>query len=358
MTIASPSPVLVREAAEVPVATRGRVVVIGNMDGVHRGHQVVLDRARALSTLEGRGGRGSEVAVLTFEPHPAAALGRVPPAVLTRLSRKVSLLGNHGVSLVLAQAFDRAFASLGAEAFVDEILVRALGASYVVVGEGFRFGAGRAGDLALLRAQAARNDFEVVVQDLVVDANGPLSSTRVRSAVGLGDMQRAHELLGRPHAIEGVVVSGDRRGRTIGFPTANLAQIQEALPAHGVYAVVCDRAQQVSTPSSHSSQLASPFAAFARGVANFGVRPTVADKNAPATVEVHLFDLPADERDLYGQVLRVHLVDRIRPEAHFSSLDALRAQIEADAARARQITDALPMPRSSGWWDSSRENED
>lgn len=328
------TPRLVHDARNAPPAPDGRVVVIGNFDGVHRGHQRVLARAKASD---------AELSVLTFEPHPAAVLGASAPARLSRLSRKVELLGRHGVDLVVAQSFDARFAALGPEQFVDHILVGALHAKVVTVGWDFRFGARRAGNIESLRAMGETRGFTVAVQEAVADEKGPLSSTRVREALARGDLDDARAVLGRPHSIEGVVVGGDKRGRTIGFPTANLGDVEEALPAHGVYAVACDSAPGSTRAGAGAS---TELSALARGVANVGLRPTVSGGGGHPSIEVHLFDLPEDRRDLYGDTLRVHFVARIREERRFPSLDALRAQIAEDAASARTTTASIAQPAS------------
>jgi len=340
------TPRLVHDARNATPAPNGRVVVIGNFDGVHRGHQTVLSRAAALAT----GTPHPELTVLTFEPHPAAVLGASAPARLTRLSRKVELLSNHGVDLVVAQAFDARFAALGPEQFVDDVLVSALSAKVVAVGWDFRFGARRAGDIAMLRSLGLRpggRGFAVEVQDVVADEKGPLSSTRVRNALSRGDLDDARAVLGRPHAIEGVVVAGDKRGRTIGFPTANVGDVEEALPAHGVYAVVCDAAPGSTRAGAGGS---TEMRALARGVANVGLRPTVSGGGGHPSIEVHLFDLPPDRFDLYGDAIRVHFIARLREERRFPGLDALRAQIVEDAASARTITSVIAEPASGCWY--------
>ncbi len=300
---------LVHDAAHAKPALGGKrsVVVVGNFDGVHRGHAEVVLRAR-----EAAGDH--PLVLLTFEPHPAALFGGSPPARLTRLTRKVELLGELGVDLVVAQKFNQAFASLQPAEFIEIVLVEALAARVVVVGFDFRFGAKRAGDLALLRADGR---FAVEVQE-AIGGDRPFSSTWAREALAAGDLVSVDRVLGRPHSVEGVVVEGDKRGRTIGFPTANVAHIEEALPANGVYAVTAD----------HGG------AFLAKGVANVGVRPTV-DDGGHRSVEVHLFDLEEADRDLYRKTLRVHFVARLRDERRFSGLDALKAQITLDAEAAR-----------------------
>lgn len=334
-------PRLVRDAEHAEADPRGLVVVIGNFDGVHRGHQQVLARARATAAERGLG-----LAILTFEPHPAAVLGASAPPRLTRLTTKVELVGRLGVDLVVAQHFDDAFAALSPRAFVERCLVGGLCARVVVVGHDFRFGARRAGDLDALRAFGAEKGFTVDVQEVVGDELGPFSSTRVRAALAAGDLGAARHVLGRPHAIEGVVVAGDKRGRTLGFPTANLDDVEEAFPLNGVYAVLADRSRAASSTG------ASPPAAFARGVANVGLRPSVRRHDGGGghpSIEVHLFDLAEADRDLYGDTLRIHFVERLREERRFPGLDALKAQIAEDATRARQITGIHPFPARGGF---------
>jgi riboflavin kinase/FMN adenylyltransferase len=286
-------------------------VIIGNLDGVHRGHQAVLHQARTIADA-----RGLKTLVLTFDPHPAQVLRGVTPPRLATLERRVELLRRHGADEVVVEPFTSDLAALTPERFVKELLVDRLGAGAVVVGENFRFGARRAGDLALLRELGKSLAFDVAAAEVAGDERGPFSSTRVRDAIASGDLNEATRLLGRRHSISGVVEGGDRRGRTIGFPTANLGGVVEVLPPHGVYAV---------------------FAGDRPGVMNLGVRPTVDGKQL--RIEVHLFDFAGD---LYGQSMRVHLVDRIRDEKKFGGLDELKAQIAADAAAAKSLLAAGP----------------
>ncbi len=328
----------------------GRLVAIGNFDGVHQGHQAVLDGAAQDART-----RGIEPVVLTFDPHPAAVIGRGAPAMLTLASRKIELIerAQPGVRVVV-QRFDRAFASQSPEAFAERVLVSELSARLVIVGKNFRFGQGRAGDFEVLSSLGSRLGFETRSHALVGDERGTFSSTRVREAIAAGDLDGARAVLGRPHAISGVVVRGDQRGRTLGFPTANLASVQEALPPFGVYAVAVDRleksADELAARSAGTFEaLGSPLrsSGLASGVANIGVRPTV-KVGAPPSIEVHLFDL---DEDLYGAELRVHLISRLRGEQRFSGLDALRSQIAKDAHDARAVLSTIRAPEGGApWW--------
>jgi riboflavin kinase/FMN adenylyltransferase len=304
----------------------GRVVVIGNFDGVHLGHQAVLaDAARDAE------GRGLEPTVLTFAPHPLAVLGRPVPPVLTVLGRKRELIGRVAPAIrTVVERFDLAFAAQSPREFAERVLVDRLAARVVIVGHNFRFGSARAGDFDALARLGVELGFETRSHALIGDDRGPWSSSRVREALARGDVDDAARMLGRPHLVSGVVVEGDRRGRTIGFPTCNLAGVEEALPAFGVYAVRVDR--EVG-PAPAPGEVWGPAEPLAGGVANVGVRPTVKAGETRPSVEAHLFDV---DEDLYGARLRVHLVARLRAEQRFSGLDALRAQIARDAAEARE----------------------
>ncbi len=305
---------------------RRALVVIGNFDGVHRGHQDVIREASRLAAE-----RELDLKMLTFEPHPAAALGRTAPALLTRLPRKIELARRVDASLdVVVEPFDRTFAAIAPDEFAERVLFQRLGASVVVVGKNFRFGKDRAGDFARLVELGRSLGFDTRPQALFGDDAGPWSSTRVRAALAQGNLDEVTTVLGRPHMISGVVREGDRLGRTLGFPTANLHYIEEALPPHGVYAVLVDRVEDRA-------------AALAKGVMNIGVRPTVSGERA-LRVEVHLFDF---EGDLYGATLRVHIVKHLRDEQRFPDLSALRAQIEHDAVAARGATEAA-VPQDHG----------
>lgn len=325
-------------AAEPP----GSLVIIGNFDGVHRGHQALL--ADAVAEAERR---ALQPLALTFHPHPALALGRTPPPVLTTRARKLELIERAQPALrVAVETFDRAFSEQRPEAFVRSVLVNHLGARVVVVGENFRFGHQRAGDFETLTRLGEAHGLETRAHPLVGDAEGPWSSTRIREAIARGELDAAARMLSRPHMLSGVVVQGDRRGRTIGFPTCNLDEVAEVLPSFGVYATLVDRILEEGGESVGEPTRA---AALARGVMNLGVRPTVKDPaTARPSVEVHLLD---HDEDLYGAQLRVHLIARLRPERRFASLDELRAQIGRDAAEARALLDPLRKdPGARGAW--------
>ena len=306
------------------------LVAIGNYDGVHRGHQAVIAAAaeRAVS-------RRLRPLVLTFDPHPHVVLGGQSHQPLTTVDRKVELLSRlHDQLAVIVEPFTVELASCAPERFVREILVDQLGAREVLVGENFRFGRERVGDLELLRKLGEKLGFQADAETLQGDEGGAFSSTRVRRAIADGDLVRAEAILGRPHALTGNVVAGDGRGRAMGVPTANLAGVRETLPPDGVYACLVDEVK------------ASGIAfCLARGVANLGVRPTV---NAGRSIEVHLL---GHDEDLYGRRLRVHVVDRIRDERRFPSLVELSRQIAADLAEAtRRLADRQPDPKASGAW--------
>jgi len=295
----------------LPAEWTGAVIALGNFDGVHRGHQALVARAQQQARA-----LDAPLVALTFEPHPRRYF--VPdtgPFRLTLLPAKVRLLAESGVQAVLAQRFDPAFAAISAQAFVDSVLLQGLGARHVVCGYDFTFGARRSGNVEQLREMAAERALGVTVLDPVMREGEIYSSTRIREALRAGWPSEASELLGHHWEIEGAVEQGDQRGRTIGFPTANVALGEHLRPRFGVYAV---RARVDGT--------------WRDGVANLGKRPTVG--KLQENFEVHLFDFTGD---LYSQVLRVQLIDFIRPEMKFSGLDALKAQIAADGQAARAI---------------------
>lgn len=295
------------------------MLALGNFDGLHKGHAALIglarDRARAT---------GVPAAVLTFEPHPRNIF--VPdgdPFRLTPFRVKQREIARLDVDLLFVQHFDRAFAHKSAESFVDEVLLGAVGLSHIVVGHDCTFGSGRRGNPAMLRDAGAAHGFSVtVVEPVHAPDRAAYSSTHIRQLLRAGKPREAAEQLGRFWEIDGRVMVGDRLGRTIGFPTANLELGEYLRPALGVYAV------RVSGDGADD-----PFARRTiDGVANLGLRPTVG--GLEPRLEAHLFDT---DTDLYGRHLRVALVEFIRPEQKFAGLDALKAQIAQDAVQARAI---------------------
>ncbi len=297
----------------LPPEARGATVALGNFDGVHRGHAHVLASAHAARP-------DAPLAVLTFEPHPRELFRPDdPPFRLTLPDARADALALLGVSRVVEVQFDRAFSLLSAEQFVTEVLQGALGAVHLACGPDFAFGHRRGGDLAMLAQRAEAHGMGLTVVPPLADAQGVISSTRIRRALQDGYPERAAADLGRPWSIRGAVSHGDARGRTIGFPTANIALGRQLEPARGVYAVT-----------------ATVDGRTVPGVANIGRRPTVAE-GAVSRVEAHLFDY---DGDLYGRELDVSLHAFLRAERRFAGLEELRGQIAADAAQARGLLGA------------------
>lgn len=287
-------------------------VALGNFDGVHRGHQRVI----APILNDPGAGTGLHSTVVSFSPHPKAFFSGRSHPLLTPMPEKAEVLGRLGVDQFVVLPFGRSLADLTPEAFTAEILIRGLQARAIAVGADFHFGRGRSGSAERLREIAAEFGVPVKIVPLMLDASGRISSSRIRAALMEGDVVTAQELLGRPYTIAGVVETGQRLGRQLGFPTANLAVAPEKLlPRLGVYAV--------------RSTLAD--GTVVAGVANIGRRPTVGEAG-PVTVEVHLLDWAGD---LYGQSLLIELIAFLRPEQRFESLAALKAQIEQDRTVAR-----------------------
>jgi riboflavin kinase/FMN adenylyltransferase len=300
-----------RDWRNLPAEARGATVALGNFDGVHRGHAQLLRTAHAARP-------DTKLAVLTFEPHPREYFRPDdPPFRLTLSAERADALAGEGVSLVYELNFDREFSLMPAEVFVSKVLHRGLGAVHLASGPDFAFGHRRGGDTAFLAARAEALGMGLTLVPLVGDAGGPLSSSRVRRELQDGYPERATAELGRPWAIRGEVAHGDARGRTIGFPTANIALGRHLEPARGVYAVTVRLPDGTSRP----------------GVANIGRRPTV-NSGTESRLEVNIFDFSGD---LYGAELSVALHAYIREERKFSGLDALKAQIAADAAEARRL---------------------
>lgn len=305
----------------LPSELSGGVVVLGNFDGVHLGHRTVIAESRRIAAEI-----GAPTLVLTFEPHPRSVFAPdSPPFRLTPSAMKARLLAAEGVDGCIMQKFDRAFSLRSAESFVQDVLIGGLAARHVVVGYDFKFGNGREGDYDFLLRHSQRFGFATTQVAPFSGPDGqPLSSTRVRLALVDGDLATAEQVLGRRHEIEGVVSEGDRRGRTIGFPTANIGLGDCLRPKFGVYAI----------------EAVLPDGAVVAGVANIGSRPTV--DGTDERLEAHLFDF---DGDLYGKRLSIRLCSFIRPERKFSSFDELKAQIARDADTARR--DLLELASAS-----------
>jgi riboflavin kinase/FMN adenylyltransferase len=296
-------------------ALKGASVAMGNFDGIHRGHASVIEAARQ---------PGHPLGVITFEPHPRQVFAPdTPPFRLMNAESRRNRLARLGVQVLYELPFTRDLAALAPADFCRDVLADGLGIAHVVVGQDFCFGKGRAGTAATLHQQGAALGFAVTVLPLVSAAEGAISSTAIRSALAEGKPRVAADMLGHFHRIDGEVLHGEKRGRELGYPTANLSLDGLHLPKFGVYAVTVDI-------------LTGPQAGPHHGVASLGVRPMFG-VNTP-NLEVHLFDFKGD---LYGQHLSVALVDYLRPEAKFDGLPALIAQMDADSTQARAILAAL-----------------
>ncbi len=295
-------------------SARGASVAMGNFDGVHRGHQAVIDLARGAAPL----------GIVTFEPHPRQFFAPGAPAFrLMNAEARANRLARLGVEHLFQLPFDATLAGLTPEGFVDQVLHDGLGIAHVVVGADFRFGKDRAGTAPDLARLCAAQGIRCTIAPLVADNGTEISSTNIRRALTEGRPRDAATMLGHWHRIDGEVLHGEKRGRDLGFPTANMSVEGLHLPRLGVYAVLADI-------------LTGPHRGSYRGAASLGVRPMFGE-NRP-NLETFLFDFKGD---LYGQHLSIALVDYLRPELKFDGLPALIAQMVADCARARQILSAL-----------------
>lgn len=302
---------VVRTWRGLPDALRGATVALGNFDGVHLGHAHVLRAAHGARP-------GAKLAVLTFEPHPRELFRPDdPPFRLTLSAERAAALAALGVQVLYELPFDDAFSLLTAEDFVAGVLHQGVGAAHLTCGPDFAFGHRRGGDLPFLSKRAEALGIGLTVAPPLIEGGAPISSTRIRRLLQDGYPERAAQELGRPWAVRGPVTHGDARGRTIGFPTANVPLGHHLEPARGVYAVTARMADGTLIP----------------GVANIGRRPTVAE-GAISRVEAHLFDWSGD---LYGQEVAIALHAFLRAERKFASFDELRGQIVADAAQAREL---------------------
>ncbi|MCF3933502.1 bifunctional riboflavin kinase/FAD synthetase [Acuticoccus sp. M5D2P5] len=289
---------------KVPDRLRGGVVAIGNFDGVHRGHQAVLGAALAA---------GRPTAALTFEPHPRAFFSGRPLFRLTPPAVKAHVMAALGLDAMVVGTFDAAFAALSADAFIEEIIVRRFGAKAVVVGHDFNYGAKRSGGVATLQDAGRRNGFSVEVVDEFTDARGAISSSRIRKNLAAADLDGAAALLGYRYRVEAPIIHGEKRGRTMNYPTANQSLGPDNELAHGIYAVRIEI-----------------DGVWRDGAASYGRRPTF-DNGAPL-LETFVFDF---EGDLYGKTLPVTFVKYLRPEIAFTGMEALIEQMDADSRAAR-----------------------
>ena len=301
-----------------PVRWAHPVLALGNFDGVHRGHRKILDRVSRVATE-----RSATSVVMTFDPHPPRVVrpDKAPPLLMTK-AQKLEAIADAGVQGAAIVRFTPALSHWEPETFVRTVLVDWLHVAEVWVGANFLFGHDRAGNFSMLRVLGARYGFKAEKIDPVRYKDFVVSSTRIRRLVSEGRVDEAGALLGHEYVIDGTVMRGDQRGRTLGFPTANLCTENELLPPHGVYATTT-RIGQIVHPS----------------VTNVGTRPTV-DASGRTVVETHIFNL---DRDLYGESIRVGFVQRLRDERAFESVDLLRAQIDADCQRARVLFNRLSL---------------
>ncbi len=301
-----------------PRPSNGTAVTIGFFDGVHLGHQLVISEVRRLAAE-----RGAASAVVTFDRHPAAVVRpKSAPLLITDLDQRLDLLAATGLDYALVLPFDAERSNEAAEGFVRSVLVGCLGAKAVIVGDDFHFGRGRSGGIETLRALGADLGFEV--DGIELSASGvvgtqPISSTAIRRALVEGDLDAVRRMLGRDHEVRGVVVTGDRRGRELGFPTANVAvDASVCLPADGIYAGWFERAD----------------GAVHRAALSLGVRPTFYADAPERLLEANLLDFAGD---LYGESVRVRFARRLRGEAAFGSVDELVAQMQRDVADTRRL---------------------
>jgi len=296
----------------IPPQLAGGIVALGNFDGFHLGHQAVVGRAVARARAEGR-----PALVATFDPHPVRHFRPdAPPFRLTTLDQRERLFAHAGVDAMVVFRFESQLAALSAERFIAERLATNLQVAGVVTGEDFTFGHHKSGDVRLLAQHGPAHGYAAEAVGPVTLDGEPVSSSRIRERLRSGDPRGAARLLTRPFAIEGVVQHGDKLGRTIGYPTANVDMGKYLRPAYGIYAV--------------TARL--PDGRVLKGAANLGIRPTFDPPKE--LLEPYFFDFAGD---LYGQSIEVALIDYLRPEAKFDTLDALQAQMERDCRRAREI---------------------
>jgi riboflavin kinase/FMN adenylyltransferase len=299
----------ISELAELPGPL---FLAIGVFDGVHLGHQTVISTSATHAKETG----GTPV-VVTFDPHPAKVLRpNDAPRLITATQHKIALIRDLGVAHLLVLHFDTAFAATAPEEFVEQLVANSRPLREICVGHEWSFGKGRAGNLSLLKQLGLTHNFNVVGVEAVTVNGEVVSSTAIRKAVAEGNLIKATQMLGREYTILGTVIAGEKLGRKLGFPTANLSAHSEQFPPNGVYVIEARRSGTLH-----------------RGVANLGYRPTVSGEKPERLLELHLFNL---DRDIYGEEVEVRFLRYLRPEQKFENLEALKAQIAQDVEQARE----------------------
>lgn len=318
--------ILLHGLGAIPSLSQPVIATLGNFDGLHRGHKRILRKVIARAREEG----GTSV-VVTFEPHPLKVLHpERAPALIQTLTQKRDTLRHMGLQVLVEIPFTPEFGAVEAEAFAAHV-AGTLNPKEIYIGEDFRFGRGRRGDIALLRSLGPELGYEAMAFHKLKADGAEISSSRIRSLLQGGEMAEAVRLLGRPYCIEGVVLRGDMRGRTLGFPTANLAVENELVPARGVYAAAGDLGADPLLPA----------------VANLGMRPTFSGGDRPGVLlEMHFLDWSGD---LYGRHIRGLFFHFLRPESKFASARELKAAIATDAVRAREFLAGTPLHRRMYW---------
>lgn len=305
---------LIEDLNQIKAPFNNAVVTIGNFDGVHKGHQALLKQV-----IETGRQIGGTCIAITFEPHPLRALGISTPPLITRRDQKIELIESSGIDVLLCLPFNKAFAQISAQEFIEDILVKKIGMKTIVIGPDYTFGKNRAGNVDLLKAKGGELGYETIVPDWIRDVETDterISSTRIRELVMEGHVDQAKHYLGRFYQIRGKVIKGRKRGGSqLGFPTANIKLHDELCPKFGVYAVTVET-------------IHGKF----KGVANIGFSPTFGD--GMFTIEVHIFDF---KEDIYESRIRVNMVERLRDEIKFSSIAQLSAQIRKDIEKAKEI---------------------
>jgi len=305
---------LIEDLNQIKAPFNNAVITIGNFDGVHKGHQALLNQV-----IETGAQIGGTCIAMTFEPHPLRALGLSSPPLITRRDQKIELIESSGIDVLLCLPFDKAFAQISAQEFIEDILVKKIGMKTIVIGPDYTFGKNRTGNIELLKAKGEELGYETIVPDWIKDVETGterISSTKIRKLVMDGHVGRAKHYLGRYYQIRGKVIKGrERGGSQLGCPTANIKLHDELCPKFGVYAVTVE--------AIHGNF---------KGVANIGYSPTFGD--GMFTIEVHILDF---KEDIYDSRIRVNMVKRLRDEIKFSNIAQLSDQIKKDIQKAKEI---------------------